>query len=168
MLHLKVTRNQVLNLMKDLPESHWFQNRLMNALAEDMGVNITNADDVKKTLNKNGKKNNQQKVTQERENAAHNTNRLLTKNDVKPVNSVYQRELDIEGKKFDVDNNVLCNFEEAWVGECRKATIRGTHNCPTHYKLQCSRCGDDAVLTCSKTYQLVCGATLCRKHQNSC
>lgn len=54
----------------------------------------------------------------------------------------------------------MCNFIEAWIGECRK---EGDPFCEKHAGRVCASCGEVATRNCSETMgAMICGADLCR------
>ena len=56
-------------------------------------------------------------------------------------------------------HSVPCQFEESWVGTCKKPSTNGW--CSKHEALKCCSCGKKAVRDCEHTSSLVCGAPLC-------
>lgn len=54
-----------------------------------------------------------------------------------------------------------CKFDEAWIGKCKKDTIKGEEYCEEHLGKKCSICGKQATHNCAETMQLVCGTLLC-------
>lgn len=53
-----------------------------------------------------------------------------------------------------------CQWDKAWIGQCRNEAQVGDKYCKEHQK-QCICCGKDATGECSETCGLVCGAPLC-------
>ena len=59
----------------------------------------------------------------------------------------------------------MCNFDEAWMGKCRKETVEGEHYCEEHLQVKCAVCGEQATHTCPEASSLVCGTPLCDKKE---
>lgn len=147
MINVPLTRNQVLELMKDLTEEHWMQILLMEALMKnDFKIQHTKDSSEEITVAK--------PVTQD--------NRL-TAEDV-PVHQAYQPEFC--DKEYAQDEKVLCDFVRSWSGLCKKPSIVGANQCLEHFNVKCSNCDSIATNDCGETFQFVCGAALCETHKN--
>lgn len=57
----------------------------------------------------------------------------------------------------------MCNFNQAWIGTCKKDNVEGADFCAEHEKIKCSVCGEQANHDCEETNQFVCGSPLCGK-----
>ena len=55
---------------------------------------------------------------------------------------------------------MLCNWDRAWIGLCRKKTEGGPF-CEEHKGKRCSICGKEASHDCDHASQFVCGEPLC-------
>lgn len=148
MINVKLTRGQLLGLMKELPESHWMQIRLMEALAKHEAT-VQHKDFVQdeETLSVdeilNPKK--------------------LTAEDV-PLHGFY--DTNFHNQEYEKDETTTCDFIVSWVGKCNKSAIVGAKQCLNHYNVKCSMCDSVATNDCGETFQFVCGAALCDKHMD--
>lgn len=157
MMNVRLTRKQVLDLMKELPEKHWLQDRLLNALNTE----------YEKVEKNNGEKNRNEVATKK---AFTPQFKSETTFDPKPIEA---KDVKIHSlashdqykdKDYVKDLNVTCNFKMDWMGTCKKPVLEGTEQCLAHYKVKCSFCGNTAFETCDFTGQFVCGAPVCDEH----
>lgn len=148
MINVRLTRSQILGLMKELPESHWMQVRLIEALAKHEAtvqhkefVQDEEALSVDEILNP----------------------KKLTAEDVL-LHGYYDTQF--RNQDYEKDETTLCDFDRSWVGRCNKPAIMGAKQCLNHYNIQCSMCNSVATNDCGETFQFVCGAPLCDTHRN--
>lgn len=146
MINVKLTRVQLLGLMKELPENHWMQIRLMEALMKnDAKVNHLELGD------------------KEIDEPVQDVDTRLTAKDVS-VHRGYAPEY--YNKDYVKDETTRCNFDKSWVGRCNKPSIQGAKQCLEHYNVKCSMCDAISTNDCGETFQFVCGAALCENHKN--
>jgi len=55
----------------------------------------------------------------------------------------------------------LCNFNEAWRGNCKERSP-----CKIHKGTCCWKCGEQATRSCDHTGAFVCGVPCCPKHRH--
>lgn len=165
MMNVRLTRKQVLDLMKELPENHWFQNRLLNALNDEYARIEPPVDNDFFTVDES-KRNDETIIEKtiaeekpENESDA-DDHKIFEAKDVVLHDLNDKRYI---GKDY-VKGNTTCNFSQDWLGTCKKRVVLGKKQCLTHYNVKCRYCNNVAFETCDYTGQFVCGQPVCSGH----
>lgn len=60
-----------------------------------------------------------------------------------------------------METNKRCEWNEAWIGDCKDTAVENGDFCEEHQKETCISCGAKATHSCGETGQFVCGFSLC-------
>lgn len=66
-----------------------------------------------------------------------------------------------DGTVGESDEIKTCQFDQAWVGKCKKPVVKGEDYCRDHINVKCG-CGKQATHNCEQTMgPMICGRNLC-------
>ena len=69
--------------------------------------------------------------------------------------------IDIDMDETEALEPILCGFDMAWVGNCKKPVVEGETACRDHINIKCG-CGKQATRDCEHTIgAFICGRNLC-------
>lgn len=144
MTKVDLTRNEIVELLKEFPESHWMTPRLVDALVES--TNRSNESFLKNSavLIKPKSKNNDEHMLS-------NSEKQKTNLDVIADNAEKSNKIDKNHCAWELYGH-YCN---------KKVNDDSIQLCPEHIVKKCEKCGRQAVHGCPEELQFVCGEPLC-------
>lgn len=144
-MKIEMNRKEILELMQELSEEHWMNERLTNALAE---INSrANNDFMENTAVLVKPKNSKTK--------------FVDHEYVKESITAFERVVEYAEKSGRIDTG-HCAWE-TYASYCNKTVKEGSRFqlCDEHIREKCSKCGSKAFLSCPIELQFVCGEPLC-------